>query len=146
LRRGMKSGWVGSSLRRGRMDLRGGKSGERLRARNLVIAWGSEPALPRACSPRSGFSPRRRAFPGTLPESMLIVGGNSHRRGVRDVFGRTGVRVTLIEMMERLLPGEEREAAALLTQELRNSGSSSIRACGCRRSVRWTRAGVGRIP
>ncbi|MBN2438899.1 MAG: NAD(P)/FAD-dependent oxidoreductase [Deltaproteobacteria bacterium] len=95
----------------------------RLSARNLVIAWGSEPALP------PGVQPAERILTSdgllslrTLPESLLIVGGNVIGVEFATLMAELGVRVTLIEMMERILPGEEGEAAALLAQELKNLG------------------------
>ena len=98
-------------------------SRERLSARNLVIAWGSEPALP------PGVQPSERILTSdgllslrTLPESLLIVGGSVIGVEFATLFAELGVQVTLIEMMERILPGEESEAAALLTQELKNLG------------------------
>jgi dihydrolipoamide dehydrogenase len=96
---------------------------ERLFARNLVIAWGSEPALP------PGVKPTDRILTSdgllslqTLPGSLLIVGGNVIGVEFATLFAELGVRVTLIEMLERILPGEEGEAAALLTQELTKLG------------------------
>jgi dihydrolipoamide dehydrogenase len=96
---------------------------ERIFARNLVIAWGSEPALP------PGVQPSERILTSdgllslqTLPGSLLIVGGNVIGVEFATLFAELGVRVTLIEMMERILSGEEAEAAALLTQELKKMG------------------------
>ena len=96
---------------------------ERLFARNLVIAWGSEPTLP------PGVQPTDRILTSdgllslrTLPESLLIVGGSVIGVEFATFFAELGVPVTLIEMMGQILPGEEAEAAALLTQELKNLG------------------------
>lgn len=94
-----------------------------LTSRNMVIAWGSEPALP----PGLQLSERILNSDGllslrTLPESLLIVGGSVIGVEFATLFAELGVRVTLIEMMERILPGEEAEAAALLTQELKKLG------------------------
>ncbi len=96
---------------------------ERLSAPNVIIAWGSEPALP------PGVHPAERILTSdgllslqTLPESLLIVGGNVIGVEFATLFAELGVRVTLIEMLERILPGEEAEAAALLTQELKKLG------------------------
>jgi dihydrolipoamide dehydrogenase len=96
---------------------------ERLSARNLVIAWGSEPVLP------PGVQPAERILTSdgllslrTLPESLLIVGGSVIGVEFATFFAELGVPVTLIEMMGQILPGEEAEAAALLTQELKNLG------------------------
>ncbi|MCX6069425.1 MAG: FAD-dependent oxidoreductase, partial [Chloroflexi bacterium] len=74
---------------------------ERLSARNMVIAWGSEPALP------PGVHPAERILTSdgllslqTLPGSLLIVGGNVIGAEFATLFAELGVRVTLIEMME----------------------------------------------
>jgi dihydrolipoamide dehydrogenase len=115
---------------------------ERLSARNVVIAWGSEPALP------SGVQPSERILTSdgllslrTLPESLLIVGGSVIGVEFATFFAELGVPVTLIEMMGQLLPGEEGTAAALLTQELKKLGvaiHTSIRM----ESIRETGLGV----
>jgi dihydrolipoamide dehydrogenase len=96
---------------------------ERLSANNLVIAWGSEPALP------PGVHPSERILTSdgllslrTLPESLLIVGGSVIGVEFATLFAELGVRVTLIEMLGQILPGEEGEAAALLAQELKKLG------------------------
>jgi dihydrolipoamide dehydrogenase len=57
-----------------------------------------------------------------LPESLLIVGGSVIGVEFATLFAELGVRVTLIEMVGQILPGEEGEAAALLTQELKKLG------------------------
>ena len=100
-------------------------SRERLSARNLVIAWGSEPALP------PGVQPSERILTSdgllslrTLPESLLIVGGSVIGVEFATLFAELGVQVTLIEMMDRILPGEDVEAVALLAQELKKLGVS----------------------
>ena len=92
---------------------------KRILARELIIAWGSEPALP------PGVQPSERVLTsdgllalGTLPASILIVGGNVIGVEFATLLTELGVRVTLIELMEQLLPGEEPEASLLLTREL----------------------------
>jgi len=115
---------------------------ERLSARNLVIAWGSEPALP------PGVHPSERILTSdgllslrTLPGSILIVGGNVIGVEFATLMAELGVQVTLIEMMERILPGEEGEAAALLAQELKNLGVA-LRTGVRMETIRETGSGV----
>lgn len=98
---------------------------ESLSARHLVIARGSEPALP----PGVCLSERILTSDGilslrTLPESLLIVGGSVIGVEFATLFAELGVRVILIEMMDRILPGEDAEAVTLLAQELKKSGVS----------------------
>ncbi len=96
---------------------------ERLSARHLVVAWGSEPALPPAVLPTERILTSDGILSlRTLPEALLIVGGNIIGVEFATFFAELGVRVALIEMMERILPIEDADAAALLTRELRNLG------------------------
>jgi dihydrolipoamide dehydrogenase len=115
---------------------------ERLSARNLVIAWGSEPALP------PGVQPSERILTSdgllslrTLPASLLIVGGSVIGVEFATLFAELGVRVTLIEMVGQILPGEEGEAAALLAQELKKLGVA-VHTGMRMESIRETGSGV----
>jgi dihydrolipoamide dehydrogenase len=96
-----------------------------LQARDLVVAWGSEPALP----PGVQTSGRILTSDGllalkALPQSLLIVGGSVIGVEFATLYAELGVKVTLIELLERLLSAEEQEASALLTQELTKIGIS----------------------
>lgn len=117
-------------------------SNERLPVRNVVIAWGSEPSLPPGVnlSDRILTSDTLLSLP-TLPASLLIVGGSIIGVEFATLFAELGVRITLIEMLGQILPGEEGEAAALLTQELKKLGvavHTNVRM----ESIRETGAGV----
>ncbi|MDI6725753.1 MAG: NAD(P)/FAD-dependent oxidoreductase [Smithellaceae bacterium] len=121
----MKSG-EGRILTPGEVELTAADgSRERLLAKKLVIAWGSETAMP------PGLQPTERILTSdgilsleTLPESLLIVGGSVIGVEFATLFAELGVKVTLIEMMDRILPGEEREAVALLVRGLKKLGVS----------------------
>jgi dihydrolipoamide dehydrogenase len=94
-----------------------------LSGRNIVIAWGSEPALPTGVS----LSERILDSDGllalrALPKSLLVVGGSVIGVEFATLFAELGVKVTLIEMLERILPGEDDEAVALLARELKSLG------------------------
>ena len=77
-----------------------------LAGRNIVIATGSEPIVP-------GFFPQDRTRVmtsdeildlGELPESLLIVGGGYIGCEFATLFAELGVKVTVVEMLDRLLP------------------------------------------
>ncbi len=109
----------------GRVALRGadGETGT-LRARNIVIATGSRPlAVP-------GFVPDERNILSStgilaaaqLPRSLAILGAGAIGCEFAFVMNAFGVRVTLIEMGEHILPAEDHEAAQVLDRSLRKSG------------------------
>lgn len=98
-------------------------SGQRLQAKHVAICWGSEPQL------IAGITPSQRILTSdgflqldTLPESMLIVGGSVIGVEFATFLAELNVKVTLIELLEHLLPCEEEEASALLARELSRQG------------------------
>ena len=58
----------------------------------------------------------------TLPESLLVLGGGAIGLELAQVFARFGVAVTIVEMADRLLAGEEPEVSAVVTDVLRDEG------------------------
>ncbi len=60
-----------------------------------------------------------------LPASLAIVGGGVIGCEFASIFAELGTRVTIIEMLDQLLPGEDRRAAAALSQAFRKAGIES---------------------
>lgn len=92
---------------------------ELVTARNVVISTGSSPAVP----PVPGFD-----LPGVMtsddaldlqeaPGSMVIVGGGAVGVEWASFFSALGCKVTLVEMLERLVPVEDEEISAALKRE-----------------------------
>ena len=60
----------------------------------------------------------------TVPASLLIVGGGVEGCEFASLFSALGSRVTIVEMLPRILPGEDEEVSALLASELKKQGVS----------------------
>jgi len=95
-----------------------------LTAKNIVLATGSRPlAVP-------GFEPDERDVLSSsgmlaatkLPASLAILGAGAIGCEFAYVMNAFGVRVTLIEMGEHILPAEDYEVAKVLDASLRKSG------------------------
>ncbi len=94
-----------------------------LETKNILIAWGSEPQF----LPDIQTSERIMTSDGildltTLPSGMIIVGGSFIGVEYATVFAELGVKVILVELLDRILPQEDEEAAEFLTQELARLG------------------------
>ena len=94
-----------------------------LKTGKILIAWGSQPQI----LPGLRTSERIRTSDdilelAQLPSSMIIVGGSFIGVEYATLFAELGVRVTLVELLERILPREDEEAADLLRQELARLG------------------------
>jgi dihydrolipoamide dehydrogenase len=93
----------------------------------VIVATGSEPTmLPLfdVGDPRVVTSDGLLAMDG-LPESLAIVGGGVIGCEFASIFAELGARVTVVEMLAQLLPGEDRRAAAALAQAFRKAGVES---------------------
>lgn len=95
----------------------------RLMADNIIIAWGSEPLLP------PGITPSRRVVTSdgflameALPDSVVIVGASVIGVECATFLAELGVKATLVELFDRVLPMEDKEAADFLQQELLRLG------------------------
>jgi mercuric reductase len=94
------------------------------RARKLVLATGTSPAAP----PIPGLSEVRPLDSTTameleeLPRSMIVLGGSAVGLELGQTFARFGTKVTIIELMPRLLPNEDEAISAALEGYLREEG------------------------
>jgi dihydrolipoamide dehydrogenase len=92
---------------------------EILSAQNIVIAWGSQPQM----LPGINLSDRVLTSDGILnlnllPASIVIVGGSFIGVELANFFAELGVKVTLVELLEQILPNEDQETVDLLRQDL----------------------------
>ncbi len=93
-------------------------------SRGIVIATGTAPAIP----PIPGIADvdywtnREAVKVERLPESLAILGGGPIGVELSQVFARFGVKVTIIEGMDRVLAVEEPEASAVLAEVLTRDG------------------------
>lgn len=95
----------------------------RLKADHILIAWGSEPLIPDGiCLSKRILSSDGILNMNCLPSSIIIVGASFIGVEYAVFFAELGVKVTLVELMERILPQEDEEAAAFLHQELSRLG------------------------
>jgi dihydrolipoamide dehydrogenase len=90
----------------------------------VILGTGtSAPALPNL--PLDGnrvISSREILDLTSLPAALLIVGGGVEGCEFASLFGSLGTKVTIVEMLPRILPGEDEEVSALLAAELKKQG------------------------
>jgi dihydrolipoamide dehydrogenase len=98
--------------------------GSLLEGEAVILASGSEPAR----LPVFDFSdPRVMTSDEILrltavPASLAVVGGGAIGCEFASIFAGLGSQVTIIEMLEQLLPGEDKRAARTLQQAFRKAG------------------------
>jgi pyruvate/2-oxoglutarate dehydrogenase complex dihydrolipoamide dehydrogenase (E3) component len=123
----------GGRLIHGRGQLTGPKSvtvgGEALTARiGVVIATGSQPAIPNieGLSDVDYWTTHDVISAEALTESLIVMCGGAVGCELGQVLARFGVKVTVIEAGDRLLPGEEPEASEAVTSAFEAEGISVV--------------------
>jgi dihydrolipoamide dehydrogenase len=115
---------------------------ERKKGQHIVISWGSE------VSPLPSLSFSGRVIDSdtllkkeTLPASLIVIGGGAIGVEFATFFTEVGVKVTLVELMDQILPYEDPDVAAYLTGELKKKGIT-VHTATTVRQVTETDAGV----
>jgi len=93
-------------------------------ARKFIIATGSHPLVPSIDGLNTvPFYTNETIFDlDRLPASLIVLGGGPIGVELAAAFNRLGVKVTIIEMLDRILIREEPELVAILTQQLQEEG------------------------
>lgn len=125
------------------VEIRNGDKVERLTARHIVIASGGEPFVP----PIEGLDQTGYLTSDTLwqieqqPERLVVLGGGPIGCELAQSFARLGSGVTLVEMLPRLLPREDEDAAELVRQSLIADGVEVLTGY---KAVRFSRDNDGK--
>jgi pyruvate/2-oxoglutarate dehydrogenase complex dihydrolipoamide dehydrogenase (E3) component len=109
-----------------------GEGGQRLRAKNFVIAAGSRAAIPKMNGIGSIPYFTNETIFDTLdfkPASMIVLGGGPIGCELGQTFSRLGVKVTIVQRRDRLLPREDRDISEFLEKQFKDEGISVLTNC-----------------
>ncbi|MCP8967396.1 dihydrolipoyl dehydrogenase [Ectobacillus ponti] len=144
-----------ASFRTSRLLAVHSSNGEQLiEADRFIIAAGSEPiALPFAPFDGEWILHSGQAMSlSAIPESLLIIGGGVIGCEFASIYSRMGTKVTMVEMAEHILPGEDADIAAVLQGELEQAGVATYTSAalqdlerGQKKAVIQTKQGVQEV-
>jgi dihydrolipoamide dehydrogenase len=95
-----------------------------LRGKRVLLATGSE-AVTLPAAPFDGqvvVSAREALSFDTVPEHLIVAGGGYIGLEIGSVWRRLGARVTIMEMLPRILPNMDQQVADTLYRSLRKQG------------------------
>ncbi|MFO1515166.1 MAG: dihydrolipoyl dehydrogenase [Verrucomicrobiota bacterium] len=99
-------------------------TGEKITARNFVIATGSKvapPPLPQLTE--AGYLTSDDALKlATLPDSLIVLGGGAIGCEFAQLFARFGTKITLVQRSPRVLHDFDADAAAVVEEVFRREG------------------------
>ncbi len=97
--------------------------GKEIKGNSIILATGSSPSFPKPFLKSERVITHVEALEfSSLPERMLIVGGGVNGCEFAYLFSSFGVKVEIVEIMERLLPFEDREVSFWITRSLEERG------------------------
>lgn len=124
------------------MVLSGKDAGEKITAKNIIIATGSESLFPSFIP----TGPRVLTSTGLLeikeiPKTLLVLGGGVIGCEFASLFAALGTKVTVVEMLPTILPLIDREVTRLLTNKMKDAGVTIMtgEAMG---NIKTTKTGV----
>ncbi|MBW2503288.1 MAG: dihydrolipoyl dehydrogenase [Deltaproteobacteria bacterium] len=102
-----------------------GDTGEqRLQGEKILLATGSVPVeIPGISFDATGIGHARHALEyQQVPDHLLVIGGGYIGLELGSVWKRLGAKVTVVEMLDDLLPNTDREVATTLLKSLEKQG------------------------
>lgn len=115
---------MGKVVAPGKVAVEGADGEQVLTARHILLATGSAPAaLPNL--PFDGeriISSTEALALAEVPERLVVVGGGAIGLEMGSVWARLGTEVVVVEFMDQILPGMDREMAAQLARLLKRQG------------------------
>jgi dihydrolipoamide dehydrogenase len=102
----------------------GGAAPRTLTARHILLATGSAPIELRV-APFNGtriISSTEALSLAEVPKRLLVVGGGAIGLELGSVWSRLGSEVVVVELLDRLVPGMDRQMAGLLQKSLEKQG------------------------
>ena len=123
---------AGEAVLRGNGVVEVGPEGQKLQARNIVIATGARPRSIPALPVDGGrtITSKEAIVLSDLPESIVIVGGGAIGLEFAYLYRMYGVDVTVVELLPRLAPSEDQEISRQVERSFGRHGVNIITGAG----------------
>ena len=115
---------TGSLAGKGRVQVAGDKGNQIIETKQIVIATGSVPAtLPGIEIDEEKIVTSTGALTlGAVPDRLLVIGAGVIGLELGSVWARLGAKVTVVEFLDRILPGMDSEVARQFQRILQKQG------------------------
>ncbi len=119
---------TGKIINRNTIKIYNNDSNREIKTDKILIATGSQPIeLPGFSYDNPGIIDNTGALSlDEVPEELLIIGGGVIGSEFANIFNSLGSKVTIIEMMDRLIPEEDKKASTILKDSFELAGINVI--------------------
>ncbi len=104
------------------------KTTQTLSAKNIILATGARPRVLPGLEPdgKLVWTSREAMIPETLPKSLLVIGSGAIGIEFASFYNTLGVDVTVVEVLDRILPVEDEEISAIAHKSFEKQGMKII--------------------
>ena len=112
--------------------VKGEKGEEQLSAKHIIVATGARARdLPFAkADGKRVWTYRHAMTPAELPEKLLVIGSGAIGIEFASFYNDLGVDVTVVEMLDRIVPVEDTDVSAFLEKSLKKQGITIMTGAG----------------
>lgn len=105
-----------------------GKKVEEISAKHIIIATGARARVLPGLEPdgKLVWTYKEAMVPDTMPKSILVVGSGAIGIEFASFYRFMGAEVTVVEVMDRVLPVEDEEISALAAKQFKKQGMNII--------------------
>ncbi len=114
------------------LEVKGEKGSESLSARHIIIATGAR-ARDLPFAPADGkrvWTYRHAMVPTEMPTKLLVIGSGAIGIEFASFYNDMGSDVTVVEMLERIVPVEDADVSAFLEKSLTKQGMTIMTGAG----------------
>jgi dihydrolipoamide dehydrogenase len=116
----------------GKLEVTGEKGTETLTAKHIIVATGAR-ARDLPFAPADGkrvWTYRHAMVPGELPGKLLVIGSGAIGIEFASFYNDMGSEVTVVEMIDRIVPVEDTDVSAFLEKSLTKQGMTIMTGAG----------------
>lgn len=114
------------------LEVKGEKGTETLTAKNIILATGAR-ARDLPFAPADGqriWTYRHAMVPPAMPTKLLVIGSGAIGIEFASFYNDMGAEVTVVEMLDRIVPVEDADVSAFLEKALKKQGMMIMTGAG----------------
>jgi len=110
------------------LQVRGKEGNEDLQADHIIIATGASPFIIPGIKVdgKQVVTYKEAILQESLPKSVLIVGAGAIGMEFATIWNSYGVKVTVVEMLDRIMPNEDQEISSELNKAINKQGITTL--------------------
>jgi dihydrolipoamide dehydrogenase len=116
----------------GELEVKGEKGSETLAAKHIIVATGARARdLPFAkADGKRVWTYRHAMVPSEMPGQLLVIGSGAIGIEFASFYNDMGAEVTVVEMLDRIVPVEDKDVSAFLEKALTKQGMTILTGAG----------------